>query len=109
VNIGLPINFKPGFDELDAARRSGRTRQPKVARQHPGIEHLGQRHVDGVVRAQVVSKFPHPIEQRLMGVALQIFDMLSAYFHHFIMSTATRSSGGLAFQRDESLNRYQLA
>src|SRR4029077_14276343 len=47
-----------GLDELDAARHSGRTREPTVARQHPGIDHLGQRNVDGVVRAQVVSKLP---------------------------------------------------
>ena len=54
------------------ARHARGTRKPTVARQQRRIEDLGERHVDRVIRAQVLSKRPDPIEQGLMGVPLQI-------------------------------------
>ena len=47
-------------------------RKATVARQQHRVEPFGEGHVDGVVRAQVVAKRPHPIEERLVGVALQV-------------------------------------
>jgi hypothetical protein len=55
-----------------STRRARRARKSTVARQQHRIEHLGERHVNGIVGAQVLSKRPHPIEQRLVGVALQV-------------------------------------
>src|SRR3989442_15226244 len=60
------------LDEFHTAPGARRAREPTIARQQHRIQHLGERHVDGIVRAQVVSKCPHSIEQRFMGVALQI-------------------------------------
>src|SRR5437016_641915 len=54
------------------ARRARRAREPTVACQQDGVEHLSKRDVHGVVGAQVLSKRPYSIEQRFMGVALQI-------------------------------------
>lgn len=58
--------------ELYSSRHAGSAREPAVACQQGRIEDFGERDVDRVVGAQVLSKFPHPIKQGLMGVALQI-------------------------------------
>lgn len=60
------------LDEFHAAPGARRARKSTVARQHDRIEHFSKRYVHGVVGAQVVSKRPHSIEERLVRVALEI-------------------------------------
>ena len=61
-----------GIDELYSTRHARGARKRTVTRQQHGVEHFGQCDVDGVIGAEVVAKRPHPLEQRLVGVALQI-------------------------------------
>jgi len=72
LNITRPIRSGREFCELDAARHAGGARKPTVTCQQRRIEDLGERHVDRVVGAQVLSKLPYAIKQWLMRVALQI-------------------------------------
>jgi hypothetical protein len=60
------------LDEFHAAPDAWCAGKPTVACQKPGIEHFGERHVHGVISAQVLSKFPHAIEQWLVCMTLQI-------------------------------------
>ena len=59
-------------DELDAPGGTRGPRQTAVAGQQHGVQRLGQGHVDGIVRGQVLSERPDTAEKRLVRVAAQV-------------------------------------
>ena len=73
-----PINeWMEGWDALSAHQNdppceAGGPCQLAVAGEHRRVQGLGQRHVDGIVRRQIVGERPDPIEQRLMPVTLDV-------------------------------------
>ena len=67
----LPIRTF-SLDEDHTASHAGRSRQWAIARQQDTLEHLRERDVHGIVRREVLAQFPHALQQRLMGMPVQV-------------------------------------
>lgn len=60
------------IDESDSSRHPRRSRESSVAREQLRLERFRERDVDGVIRGQILTESPYTLEQRLVGVPVEI-------------------------------------
>jgi hypothetical protein len=63
------------LDEHGSTGGARRSRQAAITRQQHAVQDFRQRHIDGVTGGKILPQFPHALEQRLVGVALQILNI----------------------------------